>query len=128
VLDQQENVLSGISIEGAILSYDLLKNQVMCETTIKEHAVGLAAGKEGILYALFTNLLVLIKDGQIIKEQKLKFANTCIDYNYATNEVYTGDSLVSVYKFILLFLPINITIRKVLFMFLMEKQLNSNTI
>lgn len=93
--NQDETILNGLTVEGKIISYDLKNKEVLHSLVIKEEAVGMVTRSDGAIISLFRSKLCIVENGQLTKEINLKYKSQCIEYNYVTNEIYVGDSLVS---------------------------------
>ena len=94
--NKEEDVFNAVSVDGKIVSYNISKKETLVNFTVKEAPIGIAAKNDNeTLIVLFENSLIAAKAGNIVKEIKLKTTSQSLGYSHKTNEIYIGNTLVS---------------------------------
>lgn len=89
---EDDKYLHCLNVEGTITSYNTETKVIDCEMRIKEIGVGLSCISQTKLIVAFEKLLYVIEQGNTIKEKKLDFQASALDFNRLTKEIYLGVS------------------------------------
>lgn len=91
--DESERFVYLINVEGLFIKYDLDTQSEVERYFEKEVPIGISIASQSQSVICYENKLVLIENGNLIKEVKLKFIANSFDSNHTTKEIYVGDSM-----------------------------------
>ena len=89
-LSNGDKYLHLLNAEGDIICYNIESKKVETEFNIKEDSKGIVCIEDNKVAVLFENLLVVVENGNTVKQIKLDYKSVCIDYNHVTKEILVG--------------------------------------
>jgi DNA polymerase II large subunit len=89
-LSNGDKYLHILNAEGDIICYNFESKKIETEFNIKEDPKGIVCIQDNKVAVLFESLLVVVENGNTVKQVKLDYKAVCIDYNHLTKEILVG--------------------------------------
>lgn len=93
--DYDDKLLHALDVSGVITTYNLESREIESTYKIDEASKGIACIEGYKVVVAFEKLLMISEKGNTVKEIKLSYKASCVEYSKVTKEILVGDSYVS---------------------------------